>query len=196
MGRRLRLTRRKSSRRPEPGIQCCRALIVLAEYDPQWPALFEAEAARIQQQLGDLARRIEHVGSTAIPGMTAKPVIDIQVSVTSLQPIGVYEERLGSLGYAHLILDDFDRVYPYFRRPAQWPSTHHVHLCEAGGALEARHIRFRDYLRTHADAAAEYVRLKQTLAALHHGETHESRESYSLGKTEFVERVLQLAGWD
>ena len=176
MGRRLRLTRRKSSRRPEPGIQCCRALIVLAEYDPHWPALFEAEAARIQQQLGDLARRIEHVGSTAIPGMTAKPVIDIQVSVTSLQPIGVYEERLGSLGYAHL--------------------THHVHLCEAGGALEARHIRFRDYLRMHADAAAEYVRLKQTLAALHHGETHESRERYSLGKTEFVERVLQLAGWD
>jgi GrpB-like predicted nucleotidyltransferase (UPF0157 family) len=165
-------------------------VIRLVDYDPRWPAMFEAEAERIRDALGSLGLRIEHVGSTSVPGLVAKPVIDIQVSVASLAPITTYEERLGALGYAHLALDDFDRVYPYFRKPAEWPSTHHIHLCEAGSELERRHIAFRDALRADARLAAQYAQLKRSLAALHHGRTHESRESYSLGKTGFVESVL------
>jgi len=165
-------------------------VILLVDYDPRWPAMFEAEATAIREGLGALALRVEHVGSTAVPGLLAKPVIDIQVSVASLAPITTCEERLGALGYAHIALDELDRVYPYFRKPAEWPSTHHIHLCEAGSELERRHIAFRDALRTDARLAAQYAKLKRSLAALHHGGTHESRESYSLGKTEFVESVL------
>ena len=170
-------------------------MIELVPYDRCWPGLFEAEAARIREALGSLATRIEHVGSTAVPGLAAKPVIDIQVSVPSLSAIGLHEERLSSLGYAHVQLSDFDHEYPYFRRPADWPSTHHVHLCESGGYLEARHLAFRDCLRAHPDVAASYLELKKSLAVRHHGLTQESRESYSLGKTEFIESVIRrLAG--
>lgn len=168
-------------------------MIELVDYDPRWPAMFAAEAARIREALGPLASRIEHVGSTSVPGLVAKPVIDIQVSVESLHPIAPYEKRLGTLGYAHIALDEFDRVYPYFRRPAAWPSTHHVHLCEAGGELEERHLLFRDALRSDPALAAEYVKLKRGLAARHHGRTHESRESYSLAKTDFVATALRRA---
>jgi GrpB-like predicted nucleotidyltransferase (UPF0157 family)/GNAT superfamily N-acetyltransferase len=168
-------------------------VIRLVPYDPAWPDLFRTEADRIRDALGELAIRIEHVGSTSVPGLWAKPVIDIQVSVPSLEPIAAYEERLSSVGYAHLELDEFDRVYPFFRRPAEWPSTHHIHLCESGSYLEAKHIAFRDYLRVHPEEGARYVELKRSLAARHHGRTQESRESYSLAKTDFVESVLRRA---
>jgi GrpB-like predicted nucleotidyltransferase (UPF0157 family)/GNAT superfamily N-acetyltransferase len=168
-------------------------VIELIPYDPAWPDMFEAEAGRIREALGERAMRIEHVGSTAVPGLTAKPVIDIQVSVASLGEIGPYEEKLSSLGYEHIELDDFDREYPYFRRPGEGPSTHHVHLCEADSYLEAKHIAFRDFLRANPDVAERYVELKRSLAARHHGGTLESREKYSLGKTDFVESVIRRA---
>jgi GrpB-like predicted nucleotidyltransferase (UPF0157 family) len=161
-------------------------VIIIAPYDPKWPRLFDDEAARIREVFGQRALRIDHVGSTSVPGLAAKPVIDIQVSVQSLQKRQLHEELMEQLGYTHFPLGDFDLVYPFFKRPASWPSTHHVHLCEVGSVEERDHLAFRDYLRANADAAARYAALKRELAARHHGQTMASQERYSLDKSDFI----------
>ena len=168
-------------------------MIVLEPYDASWPARFDAEAAALRQALGPLALRVDHVGSTAVPGLAAKPVIDLQVSVRRLAPRDAFDAALARLGYRHVPLGDFDRVYPFFQKPAAWPSTHHVHLCEAGGEQEWRHLAFRDALRADADLAAAYARLKHRLAREHDGATLASREAYSLAKSDFVAAVLARA---
>jgi GrpB-like predicted nucleotidyltransferase (UPF0157 family) len=168
-------------------------MIRIAAYDAGWPALFDAEAARLRRCLGGVALRVEHVGSTSVPGLDAKPVIDIQVSVKSLDPLAAHGARLATLGYVHVPLGAFDRVYPFFRKPADGPGTHHVHLCRAGSEQERKHLAFRDYLRDHPAIAAEYVTLKHALAAMHDGATLASRERYSLAKSEFVAGVLARA---
>ena len=168
-------------------------MIKLVAYDPAWPTMFEVEANEIRRVFGDLALRVEHVGSTAVPGLSAKPVIDIQISVTSLVTFDPYLGHLACLGYVHVPLGDFDRVYPFFQKPADWPCTHHVHLCASGSEQEARHLAFRNHLRAHPETARQYLELKQSFAAQHHGATQESRECYSLAKSSFVEAVLQKA---
>jgi len=168
-------------------------MITIDPYDPTWPARFDAEAVSIRRLLGELALRVEHVGSTAVPGLAAKPVVDIQVSVPSLEPIGHYIEQLFRIGYCHVPLGPFDLVYPFFRKPAIWPSTHHIHLCVVGSEQEQRHLVFRDYLRNHPIVAAEYVTLKRRLALIHHGRTIASQERYSLAKSRFVNSVLKRA---
>ena len=169
------------------------AMIKIVPYDRSWPTLFETEAVCIREAMGSHASRIEHVGSTSVPGLAARPVIDIQVSVVSLETMGMYAEPLAELGYNHIPLGPFDLVYPFFQKPAEWPSTHHIHLCVHGAEQERRHLAFRDYLRSHPAVAAEYLDLKRKLAAAHHGATLESRERYSLSKTHFVTMVLERA---
>jgi GrpB-like predicted nucleotidyltransferase (UPF0157 family) len=164
--------------------------IEIVAYDAHWPAMFEAEAARIRTALGPLALRIDHHGSTAVPGLAAKPVIDIQISVAALQPMPPYAGPLESLGYTHVPHPD-DSFAPFFHRPAGWPHTHHVHVVQAGGPEERRTLAFRDYLRHHADVAREYERLKRRLAAEH--PDPESGEAYARAKTDFVERVVASA---
>jgi GrpB-like predicted nucleotidyltransferase (UPF0157 family) len=165
-------------------------MIEIVPYDEAWSTMFEVEAGRIWAAFHGLALRVEHVGSTAVPGLPAKPVIDIQVSVACLVPLEPYVRLLGSVGYVHVPLGEFDRVYPFFQKPAEWPCTHHMHLCESGGEQEARHLAFRDHLRAHLKVVRKYLELKKSLIAKHHGETHESRESYSLAKSSFIEAVL------
>jgi GrpB-like predicted nucleotidyltransferase (UPF0157 family) len=168
-------------------------MLKIEPYDVAWPMMFETEAVLLRSALGSMALRIEHVGSTSVTGLPAKPVIDIQVSLPSLEPFAQCIEMLEGLGYKHVPLGDFDRVYPFFAKPAEWPSTHHVHLCVAGGEQEAKHLTFRDYLRREPTVASEYVKLKRSLAAVNHGATLESRERYSLAKSEFVHMVLERA---
>jgi GrpB-like predicted nucleotidyltransferase (UPF0157 family) len=170
-------------------------MIELVPYDNDWPHRFEVEAACLAVALQGVALRIEHVGSTAVPGLAAKPVIDIQVSVDTLSGIEQYKAALARLGYAFISLGDFDRVYPFFTKPERWPSTHHVHLCVAGEEQEAKHLAFRDFLRMHPEQAAAYAELKRDLAGRHHGGTLTSREEYSLAKTSFVEFALAAAGF-
>src|SRR5262245_31621873 len=126
----------------------------IVPYDPTWRSAFEAEAVHIRSALGCLALRIEHNGSTSIPGLAAKPIIDIQVSVNRLRPIEAYGEPLRTIGYVHVAHTD-DSFCPFFHRPANWPHTHHVHVVEAGGAEEQRTLAFRDYLRDYADVARQ-----------------------------------------
>jgi len=168
-------------------------VITIAPYDANWPSAFAAEAANIKQVLGESAVRIEHVGSTSIPGLAAKPVIDIQVSVLDLGQVEVFSHGLASIGYTHVHLGEFDLVYPFFQKPAQWPASHHVHLCAAGGEQERKHLAFRDFLRSNPLVAGKYLALKRELAASHHGSTMESREQYSLAKSSFVASVLEQA---
>jgi len=158
-------------------------------YDPRWPAEFEAEAARLRAALGALALRIDHHGSTAVPGLAAKPVIDIQISVSSLRSLDPYTDRMKPLGYVHVPHPD-DAFCPFLHRPAAWPHTHHVHLVEAGGLEERRTLAFRDYLREHADEARAYESLKRGLAARF---PSDRADDYASAKTGFVERIIAAA---
>jgi GrpB-like predicted nucleotidyltransferase (UPF0157 family) len=166
--------------------------VIIVAYDPRWPHEFEAERARISQALGALALRIDHHGSTAVPGLAAKPIIDIQVSVARLDSIATYAQRLAPLGYVHMAHED-DAVCPFFHRPMQWPHTHHVHVVEAGGDEERRTLAFRDYLREHEPAAREYATLKRALAGEFGGHDAPSREAYAKAKGEFIARIVSLA---
>src|SRR2546425_8625767 len=153
-------------------------MLEIVPYDPRWLREFETERDRIQAALGSLALRIEHNGSTSVPGLAAKPIIDIQISVAALQPIAGYGDQLHALGYTH-VPDADDAFCPFFHRPSRWPHTHHVHVVQAGGAEERRTLAFRDYLREHADAAGEYERLKQGLIVAIAPLDPESREAYA-----------------
>ncbi|HZR82919.1 MAG TPA: GrpB family protein [Candidatus Binatia bacterium] len=164
----------------------------IVAYDPEWPNEFAAERARIADALGVIARRIDHHGSTSVPGLAAKPVIDIQVSVRSLKPLAAYGDRLARLGYVHVAHPD-DDFCPFFHRPATWPHTHHVHVVALGGDEERRTLAFRDYLREHADVAAEYERLKRGLASQHSVVSFDTRQAYADAKTEFVTRITDRA---
>ena len=161
-------------------------------YNPHWVVEFETERDRIAHVIGDLAVRIEHNGSTAVPGLEAKPIIDIQISVKQLQPIRRYAEPLATLGYLHVPHVD-DAFCPFFHRPGEWPHTHHVHVVEAGGQEERRTLAFRDFLREHEDVADQYAALKRRLAGLTDAANPDSREAYATAKSEFIHRVVQIA---
>jgi GrpB-like predicted nucleotidyltransferase (UPF0157 family) len=161
-------------------------------YDPRWREEFEAEAINIRNALGSIALRIDHNGSTSIPGLAAKPIIDIQVSVSRLRPIHSYAGPLQTIGYVHVMHAD-DLFCPFFHRPSSWPHTHHVHVVEHGGAEERRTLAFRDYLRDHRDAARQYEQLKRDIAQQLRPMTAESREAYAGAKTEFIERTIATA---
>jgi ribosomal-protein-alanine N-acetyltransferase len=164
----------------------------LVSYDPAWPAAFAAERDRIASALGARALRIDHHGSTAVPGLEAKPIIDIQVSVGSLNPLSSYAEALAEAGYFHAPHPD-DAWCPFFYRPAAWPHTHHVHLVESGGDAERRTLAFRDYLRDRADVARDYALLKRELSRRYDaGELH-GLEGYADAKTEFVVATTDIA---
>lgn len=161
-------------------------------YDPRWPVEFEAERGRIACRFGDLALRIEHNGSTSVPGLAAKPVIDIQISVAQLHPIAAYGSLLEELGYVHLPHPD-DAFCPFFHRPRDWPHTHHVHVVLSGGDEERRTLAFRDYLRDDDSLAREYEALKLGLAPRFSAAEHSSRQAYADAKGEFIDHVTRLA---
>jgi GrpB-like predicted nucleotidyltransferase (UPF0157 family) len=164
----------------------------LASYDPDWPRAFEAERERLRAALGAVATRIEHHGSTAVPGLCAKPILDIQVSVRALQPMEAYAAALRSLGYVHHPHPD-DAFAPFFHRPEGWPHTHHVHVVVSGGGPERETLAFRDYLREHPEVAREYEALKATLAPRFESTDFTSRQAYADAKGEFVRRVTREA---
>lgn len=164
----------------------------ISSYDPRWVLEFKAERNQIAERLGGLAVRIDHNGSTSVPGLDAKPIVDIQVSVEHLQPIRHYAEPLATLGYVHVPHTD-DAVCPFFHRPREWPHMYHVHVVQSGGQEEQRTLAFRDFLREHSDIASEYVALKKKLAAFSDAADASSREAYASAKGEFIDRVVQIA---
>lgn len=161
----------------------------IAEADPAWPARFEAEAGRIVASLPPaLVARIDHVGSTAVPGLPAKPIVDIQLSLHSMSPRDAYVEPLIALGY-RWVLDPWDVDHEFFSLDLVGTRAFHLHVCAAGSTWERRHLVFRDHLRTSPDDAAAYARLKRDLAAAHPKDTI----TYTEGKSAFIAGVVQRA---
>ncbi len=165
--------------------------IVIVEYNPDWKIHFQSEVERLKKALdNNLITRIEHFGSTAVPGLTAKPIIDLLVGVQSLrQAKNTAIAPLKSLGYAYWE-DNPDPQRMFFVKglPPNSPRTHHVHMVEPNSVLWER-LLFRDYLRKHPDEAAKYTELKCQLA---HRFTND-REAYTQGKTEYIQSVMKKA---
>ena len=164
--------------------------VVIVDYDPRWAAVFAAEKALIEGATGATFVQIEHVGSTAVPGLAAKPVIDIIAAVRRLEDAEAACESLASIGYRYV--PEYTASMPerrYFRKGTRGVSTHHLHVYAAEEFARRPERRFRDYLRTHPEVAAEYAALKRALAA---GLGHD-RAAYTDAKTEFVMRVSALA---
>jgi GrpB-like predicted nucleotidyltransferase (UPF0157 family) len=160
--------------------------IIVVDYDPQWPELFKALRTPIAGALGDLAAAVEHIGSTAVPGLAAKPVIDIDVLLASTAGLPEAVRRLASVGYGHrgnLGVDGREA----FRQPPG--PAHHLYVCPADSVEYRRHIAFRDYLRAHPEIAKVYAELKGSLAVKHRDE----RQRYNAGKEQFVEEILRQA---
>ncbi len=162
--------------------------IEIADYDPKWRELFESEATRLRRTLGSVAVRVEHVGSTAVPGLAAKPVIDIQVAVVDPRVLELYRPALESIGYTYTT-----RPFPYFHRPDDWPHTHHVHVREAGGVDARRTVAFRDWLRAHPADRQAYEMLKRGLASVADAESVEGRSRYSEAKTDLIRAIERRA---
>jgi GrpB-like predicted nucleotidyltransferase (UPF0157 family) len=156
----------------------------IAEPDPAWPRLFEAEAARIRDALGESAVRLDHIGSTSVPGLAAKAVIDIQVSLDSLEPRDAYVPALATLGYRHTG-DPFRPDHEYFTKDLEFGRAYQIHVCRTGSDWERRHLAFRDHLRSHPQEAAAYGQLKRKLAAEHPRDIM----SYVDGKRAFISAV-------
>ena len=162
---------------------------VVVEYDPSWPARFEAIRDRIAPALGPLAASIEHVGSTSVPGLAAKPVIDLDVVVTDADAVPAAIEVLTGLGYEHLG-EVGVRGREAFRRP---PGTvsHNLYVCLAGGEGLRNHLALRNHLRTHPEAVLAYGELKRRLAA-----EVPDIDAYVIGKTDLIVSFLRAEGID
>ena len=165
--------------------------IRIVDHDPEWPRLARAELDRVAAALGDAAVRLEHVGSTSVPGLGAKPIIDMQVSVVDIERHEDYVGPLEALGYL-FAPDPAFPDYHYFARPHARPRTHHLHVCEHGSHQELRHVAVRDYLCAHPDEAARYEALKRELVRRH----PEDRLAYVAGKDGFmVELEARAVAW-
>lgn len=138
--------------------------VELVAYDPRWPVLYEQMRARLASALGPTALRIDHVGSTAVPGLAAKPIVDIQVSVPEVDDEGPYRQPIEDQGFALRYREPGHR---YFRPPPGLPRLWQVHVCTVGSEWEWDHLLFRDYLRAHPAAAAEYAAIKRRAASEH-----------------------------
>lgn len=158
--------------------------VVVVPYDPRWPAVFVALRERVAAELGELAVGIEHVGSTAVPGLDAKPVIDIDVVIRSVDDLAQTARRLAALGYAH-IGDLGIAGREAFQADGDLP-RHNLYVCAAGAVELQRHLTFRDALRNDPALAGRYAALKRELATRH----RDDRDAYSEGKTAFVTGVL------
>ena len=137
--------------------------IRIVESDPAWPARAQEELSRLAEALASVAVRVEHIGSTAVPGLDAKPIIDLQLSVAAIEPRERYARPLERLGYLFAPNPESPDLH-FFAKPAERPRSYHLHVCEAGGKHEFRHLAVRDYLRAHADEAAKYAVLKRDAA--------------------------------
>jgi GrpB-like predicted nucleotidyltransferase (UPF0157 family) len=166
--------------------------VIIVDYDARWPKLYEKEKVKILKAIGSKVVAIEHVGSTAVPGLGAKPIVDIMVGVRIISDAEDCIEPLKNIGYEYV--PEYEAEIPerrYFRKgPSEVPNRHfHLHMVERTSNFWQRHALFRDYLRTHPETAQQYYRLKKELAAKHGA----NREAYTEAKTSFIESVVAKA---
>ena len=154
--------------------------IVIVDYSPGWPRRFEKERERIARALGTVARRIEHVGSTAVPGLAAKPIIDILVAVEDPEAEEAYVPALERAGYVLRVREPGHRM---FRTPVR---DVHVHIWRSGSEDERRHIVFRDRLRSSPQDRLEYERAKRELAG-----RWRDMNYYAHPKSSVIDRIME-----
>ena len=163
--------------------------IVVVAHDPAWPVRFRIEARLLQVALANLKPAVEHIGSTSVPGLAAKPVIDMLVGVPSLDAFEAYVDRLANYGYEYI--PEYERVLPerrFFKRMVRGVRTHHVHVVQVNGLYWKRYLKFRNHLRADPWLAARYAEVKRRLA----GRFENDRDAYTNGKTGFIEAVLAM----
>ena len=163
--------------------------VEVVPHDPRWRDAFEAEARHVAAALGDNVVAVHHVGSTAIPDIYAKPVIDLLVEVRDIDAVDGRGSAMGSLGYE--VMGEYGIPgRRYFRKDnREGIRTHHVHAFEAGSAEALRHLAFRDYLLAHPGEAQEYGELKRGLAEEH----PQDMDAYMDGKDGFIKEVDRRA---
>jgi GrpB-like predicted nucleotidyltransferase (UPF0157 family) len=164
-----------------------RSPLVVADYDDEWPIHFEQIAQAVRPAVADLDAQVEHVGSTSVLGLAAKPIIDIDVVVRSAADVPTAIERLRSLGYVY----QGDKGIRG-REAFMWPRgarPHHLYVVVQGSPPHLDHIHFRNYLRDHPDVAREYGALKTNLAEQH----GDDQLGYTDAKTDFITGVLRAA---
>lgn len=171
--------------------------IVISNWSPMWERSFRAKAEAIRAALGPLAIRIDHIGSTSINGLAAKPIIDIQVSVKAFDPIESLVSPLERCGYTWRSTNA-ERTKRYFRERPGTERTH-IHVRLSGSWHEQWALLFRDYMRTHPSEQAAYAALKMDLAQRHRND----RKAYTGGKDDFLWGVIRRAdqwaavtGWE
>ena len=164
------------------------APIRIVPYDPAWPRLFDEERVILENLLSQwLLGSIEHVGSTAVPGLAAKPVIDIMAGVKDLDESRPAIPTLSTVGYCYFPYQPEQKHW--FCKPSPAFRTHHLHLVPFGSKHWDERLRFRDYLRRNLTIAKEYAELKQRLAKQYEFD----REGYTEAKGLFIQRILKLA---
>jgi len=166
----------------------------MVAYDPRWPQRYDDEEVFLRSVLPrDLIGDVQHIGSTAVPGLSAKPVIDVQVEVNDLERVRhEVVPVLLEAGYEFIwrpTIGEHEPFYAWFlKRDSGGRRSHHIHMVKPDTASEAR-VLFRDHLRTNLEDAQAYERIKQDLAAKHGND----RVAYTKGKTEFVEAIVAKA---
>lgn len=171
--------------------------LLIADYMHEWPEQFALFGAQLRVALRDGALRIDHIGSTAVPGLAAKPIIDIQVSVRSLEPVDSYRAAIESCGFTWR-RDNPELTKRYFREVPPRPRTH-VHVRRSGSFSEQFPLLFRDYLRAHPERAEQFAAAKRELAPL----LRTDSAAYVDAKAPLVWEVVheaddwaQLTGWE
>lgn len=170
--------------------------MIIEPYDDKWLHVYNELSNKIIERIGNSIHRIDHIGSTAIYGLAAKPIIDIQISVTDLNNIETIKRGLSTLGYHHRE-DNPDLSKRYFRENTGMPRTH-IHVRQSGSWSEQFNLLFRDFLREHEREKEEYAQVKYDLASRY----QEQREQYVEGKTDIIWRIMikankwsQEIGW-
>jgi GrpB-like predicted nucleotidyltransferase (UPF0157 family) len=165
-----------------------RRTVKLVPHDPKWAECFVAEEQLLLQTLGEKVLEVRHIGSTSIPGVPAKPIIDILAAVPRLADVEAFSADLRRLGYEDKGSGGVEGRR-YFVKGTEARRTHHLNFCERDGFFWRSHLVFRDYLVRHPDAAAEYSALKRELAA----RFPTDRAAYTNGKETFVRAIVELA---
>ena len=166
------------------------ARVTVLPYDPAWKAAFDTIRQELEQGLGDLVCTIHHVGSTSVEGLAAKPIIDLDLVIRDRADLPAAAEKLAAMGYVHqgdLGIPDRE-AFGYRDKPHLW--RHNLYVCPADSRELHRHLTFRDYLRAHPEAAAEYGAIKLEGARLH----PEDIDGYMAHKAPCIRKLYALCG--
>ena len=161
--------------------------VEVVSYSPNWKDMYKEESEKIKNVLSDIIIDIHHIGSTAIPGIKAKPVIDILVEVKDIERVDQYNHKMKELGYE--AMGEYGIPKRRFFRKGGNNRTHHIHIFQVGNEEIERHINFKEYLIAHPDKAREYSKLKEELVNKY---TYDV-ENYSNSKSDFIKEIDRKA---